>query len=80
MPKYRDMAIHIDKFETLFAKLERMGDETKIPESHKAPLLLPSKGIQSALGSKVAALRTNDTDKLSREDVTDRIGSKNGII
>ena len=32
MPKY------IDHFESLFAQLERMGNDTTIPESHKAPL------------------------------------------
>ena len=42
-----------------------MGDDTKIPETHKAPLLLASMGNRSQLESTVAALRTRDTDQLS---------------
>lgn len=65
-----DMPKYIDEFETLFAQLERMGPETKISESHKAPLLLASMGNSSPLESTFAALRTRDTDQLSWEAVS----------
>lgn len=65
-----NMGKFIDEFETLFAQLERMGPDTKIPESHKAPLLLASMGTTSQLESTVAALRTKDTDELTWETVT----------
>lgn len=69
-PKSDNMGKFIDEFETLFSQLERMGTETKIPESHKAPLLLASMGTTSQLESTVAALRTKDTDELTWETVT----------
>lgn len=68
--KRDDIATFVDEFESLFAQLERMGAETEIPESHKAPLLLVSMGNNSPLESTVAALRKKETDKLSWEDVT----------
>lgn len=45
-----------------------MVDETRIPESHNAPLLLASMGNNSPLKSTVAAMRTKDTNKLTWED------------
>jgi len=64
MPKF------IDEFETLFGQLERMGEKTKVPETHKAPLLLASLGTNSLLENTVAALRLRDVDNLSWKDVT----------
>lgn len=55
---YHDMPAFVDEFETRFAKLERMGEERKIPELQKAPLLLVSMENHSPLESKVVALRT----------------------
>lgn len=57
------MGKFIDEFWSLFAQLERMGHKTKIPESHKAPLLLASLESASQLGITVAALRTKDADE-----------------
>ena len=51
MPRY------IDDFESLFSQLERMGKQTAIPETHKAPLLLASLSEYTPLHSSVAALR-----------------------
>eukprot|EP00171_Calliarthron_tuberculosum_P019463 IDg19463t1 len=64
MPKF------VDEFETLFAQLERMGEDTAVPESHKAPLLLASIGHESELESTVAALRLKDTASLTWEAVS----------
>lgn len=64
------MSKYIDEFESLFGQLERMGAETKVPDSHKAPLLLASLGTHSLLESSVAALRLRDIDKLTWEAVT----------
>eukprot|EP00171_Calliarthron_tuberculosum_P004578 IDg4578t1 len=68
--KHQDMSKYVDEFEGLFAQLERMGKETAIPESHKAPLLLASIGTNSALESTVAALRLKDTSDLTWHAVT----------
>lgn len=65
-----DMATHINEFEMLFSQLQCMGDESKIPKSFKAPLLLASMGKSSPLESTVAALRTRDSDQLSWEAVS----------
>lgn len=53
-----NMGKFIDEFETLFAQLKHMGHETKISESHKAPLPLASMGTTLQLESTVAACRT----------------------
>lgn len=45
--KADNMASYNDEFETLFAHLERMEADTRIPESHTAPLLLASMGTTS---------------------------------
>lgn len=71
--KYQDtmsMPKFVDEFETLFAQLERMGEDTAVPESHKAPLLLASMGHESALESTVAALRLKETACLTWEAVS----------
>lgn len=60
----------IDEFETLFEQLERMGTKTKIPETHKAPLIFASIGNSSPLESIVAELRTQCSDQITREAVT----------
>lgn len=65
-----NMAKYIDEFEVLFNQLEKMGNDTKVPESHKAPLLLSSMGHDSQLESTVAALRLRDVDQLTWESVT----------
>lgn len=64
------MAEYIDEFESLFSQLERMGDDTKISVSHKAPLLIESMGNSSLYEPSVAALRTRDTDQLSWDAVS----------
>lgn len=69
-PKKDNMGKFIDEFETLLAPLDRMGTDTKIPESHKAPLLWASLGKTSQLESTVAALRKKDTDDITWESVT----------
>ena len=45
MPKF------ILEFKTIFGQLERMGENMKVPESHKAPLLLANLRINSHLES-----------------------------
>lgn len=57
-------------FESLFAQLERMEQNTRIPDSHKALSLLAGMGSDSALQSTAAALRTRNTEKLTWECVT----------
>lgn len=47
-----------------------MGTDTKIPASHKAPLLLSSIGNSFLLESTVAALRTKKSNQLTWESVT----------
>lgn len=69
----------IDKFETLFAKLDRMVPNTKAPESHKAPLLLGSMGTTSQLESTVEALTTKNKDELSWKNL-DQNWLKGGIL
>lgn len=64
------MANYVDVFEALFSQLEKMGDDTNVPESHKAPLLLSSLGNNSPQESTIAALRTKDVQQLSWEQVT----------
>lgn len=61
---------YIDEFEPVFAQLERMGDDTKIPESHKAPLLIASMGNNSVLESTIAAMRTKNSDQFNWQSVT----------
>lgn len=56
------MSTYIDDFDSLFDQLERMGEDTKIPETHKTPLLLASTGNNSPLESTIVALRTRDAD------------------
>ena len=64
------MGKYIDEFESLFSQLERMGEDVKIPETHKAPLLLSSIGHGTVLESTVAALRLKDTGDLKWPSVT----------
>lgn len=66
----QDMARFVDEFEALFAQLEKMGSDTVIPESFKAPLLLASLGTNSSLESTIAALRLRDVKELRWESVT----------
>ena len=61
--KYDDtqnMPTFVDEFTSLFAQLESMGEDVKLPESHKAPLLLASIPDSSFLSSTAAALRTQE--------------------
>lgn len=64
MPRY------IDEFESLFAQLERMGEDAAIPESHKAILLLASLTHYSSLKSTVAALRLKNVEDITWETVS----------
>lgn len=43
-----EMPNFIDELETLFARFEHIGSETRIPEAHKPSLLLTSMGNYSA--------------------------------
>ena len=47
----------IVEFETIFGKLERIGENMKVLESHKAPLLLANLRTNSQLEGIIAALR-----------------------
>eukprot|EP00171_Calliarthron_tuberculosum_P002471 IDg2471t1 len=64
-----DMAKFIDEFSSLFSKLDRMGEDAAIPESHKAPMLLVSIPVESPLELTAAALRTKDVEELTWEYV-----------
>jgi len=66
----QDMDEYVNDFANLFSQLERMGKDTAVPETHKAPLLLASIGHGSSLESTVAALRLKDTEHLTWESVT----------
>lgn len=57
-------------FEDLFARVEKIGDYTKLPEAHKALLLLGRVSSNYVLETTVAALCTKDTDQLSWEVVS----------
>lgn len=67
--KYDDMTTYVDEFKTFFAELKRIGADSEITESHKAPLHLDSMENTSRLKSTVAALRTKDIDKLTWKNV-----------
>jgi len=54
---------------SLFAQLERMGKDSAIPETHKAPMLLASIDPECSLESTSAALRTKDPEDLTWEYV-----------
>lgn len=64
------MAKYVDEFESLFLQLERMGDDTKIPQSHKTLLLLEIMNNSSLIESTVVALRTQEPDQLSWKAVS----------
>lgn len=55
---YDDISEYTDEFEILFSQLDLMGAETRISETHKAPLLLTSMENSSPFKSTVAALQT----------------------
>lgn len=66
----QDMAKYVDDFELMFGQLEKMGSNTALLETFKAPLLLSSLGTCAQLGSTVSALRLRDVEELSWESVT----------
>lgn len=66
----KNIGAYIDEFESLFAQLEIMGNDTDVPESHKLALLLASMGTTSILESSVAVLRVMDTVDLTWQLVT----------
>lgn len=68
--RYHDMATYVEQFETLSAQLERMGNDTQIPKSHKARLLLATRSNHSLLESALATPKAKETDKLSWHEVT----------
>lgn len=58
----QNMSTYVDTYTALFSQLERMGKDSAIPESHKAPMLLASIDPSCALESTSAALRTKDVE------------------
>ena len=62
----QDMSSHIDQYTSLFSQLVRMGKDSAIPESHKAPMLLASIEQTCTFESTAAALRTKDASGLNR--------------
>lgn len=67
---FQDMPKYVDEFEYIFVQLERMGTETNIIMSFKAPKLLESMGNDSALEIKIAAICLNDALNLTWEALT----------
>ena len=65
----QDMSSYIDQYTSLFSQLERMGKDSAIPESHKAPMLLASINQTCTLESTAAALRTEDASELTWDNV-----------
>lgn len=61
----QDMSTFIDQYTTLFSQLERMGKDSAIPDTHKAPMLLASIDPTCSLESTAAALRTKDVTELT---------------
>lgn len=53
----RNMPKFIDEFKISFAVLEEMGDEARISDKLKAPILLDSLGTKSELEPTIAELR-----------------------
>ncbi len=64
------MSKYKDEFDQLFSQLETMGDEAKVPESHKAPLLLASLGTNSKMENTAAPLRLTKIEDLTWTSVT----------
>lgn len=56
----RNMSEFIDEFNQAFAQLDAMGEDAKIPENLKAPILLSSFGNESHLEPIIAAMRMKD--------------------
>ena len=63
--KDQNMSTYVDQYTSLFAQLEKMGEEAAIPETHKAPMLLASIDPKCDLESTAAALRTKDVKDLT---------------
>ena len=61
----QDMSSYIDQYTSLFSQLERMGKDSAIPDSHKAPMLLASIDQACSLESTATALRTKDASELT---------------
>lgn len=66
----QNMSKYVDEYSSLFSQLERMGKDSAIPESHKAPMLLASIDPSSPLEVTAAALRTKDASELTWDYVT----------
>lgn len=66
----QNMTEYIDHYSSLFAQLDRMGNDAAIPESHKPTMLLASINPKCSLESTAAALRTKDAKELTWEYVT----------
>ncbi len=66
----KSMSKYIDELSQLFAQLETMGEDARLPDSHQVAILLASIGNYPGLESTVAALRLRDADDLSWECVT----------
>lgn len=67
------MTTYVDEFDTLFAHLDRMGDDVKIPDAHTSPIVSANMGNNSPPESTIGALRTKDNNKLTWQYVTSDI-------
>jgi hypothetical protein len=55
----------VDEFASQVPQLERMGSDSSVPESHKAPMLLAWIPVKPPLESTAAALRAKDMSELT---------------
>jgi len=67
--KNDQMNKHIDEFNSLLSQLESMGDNYKIPDSHKPILLMTSIGNDCGPANVLAALRMRDAENLAWDGV-----------
>lgn len=56
----QNMSGYIDRYTSLYPQFKRIGKNSAIPESHKAPILLASTDLTCSLRPTVAALRRKD--------------------
>ena len=72
MPTTEKMSKYIDEYNQAYAQIESMGEDSKIQESIKGPILIESFGADSQLKSWIATLRFQDS--IPRwEELTDDI-------
>lgn len=76
--KARDMPSYIDQYTSLFSKLERMGKDSAIPDSHKAPMLFACNDQTCAAESTAAGVRTKGASEVTWDcDATTLINEYN---